>query len=336
MISYIEPATSEVTLGAGDRVMLSVSLYGAQRIRDDSLADDIGLVWDAPDGGSLSGDTSGDSSVLYTAPSAPGAYKVIASIPQTDCVAEPCTATFIITVRRRSAPTAVPAEEPVNPTGLIPQVLTDEAGNQYAVLTPEEGGSFEVDAYGLSARRGAVQSGEIVGVRMDEAGAASDIGMPHHRYTLAGNIYDISVVDASSAEVETYRLNTPAEICVPMPPELRPSLSDIALVMIMSDGSLSISSGRARLGSSTSMMSICGNISTLPASIAAGRRGATIPTVTLGPTQVDISELPDSGGTAPESASVFVYLILLGIAALAIATALILVWPRKGRKRQEC
>ena len=330
-ISYLEAATSEVTLVAGDQVSLSVSLHGIQGIRDDSLADDIGLVWDAPDGGSLSGDTSGDSSVLYTAPSAPGTYKVVASVPETDCAADPCTATFLITVRRRYAPPTVLTEEPVNPAGLIPEVVTDETGNQYAVLTPEEGGSFEVDDYSLIAPRGAVQSGEIVGVRMDKAGAASDIGMPHHRYTLAGSIYDISAVDTSGAEVATYRLNTPAEICVPMPPELRPSLSDIALVMIMNDGSLSINSGTARLGPSTSSISVCGKVGTLPASVAVGHRGAPMPTVTPEPTQVDHSELPDSGGAAPRTVGSVVYMMLFSSVILAIGFALIVGRSRRGR-----
>ena len=334
MVSSIEAAVGQVTVPPGDQVRLSVAIYGWQQIRDDSLVEDARIVWDAPDGGNLSEASSGGASVLYTAPSVPGNYTVTASMSAVDCLADPCTATFVVEVLRRPvSPASGP--EPVNPPGDIPAVIADAFGDQYAVLTPEEGGEFEGEGYGLTALPGAVPNGEILGVRIDAAGPASDFSMAQHRLTLAGTIYEISATDASGAEVETYRLNSPVEVCLPMPVELRSSLSKIALAAIMADGSLRIASSTVRIGSSTSALSVCGRVGTLPASVAIGRIGAPepSPTVMPDPVQADTSDLPDTGGAAPRTVSPVVYLMLIGSAVLALALSLI--GARSRRNRQE-
>ena len=112
---------------------------------------------------------------------------------------------------------------------MIPVTLSDDDGVAYAVLTPVEGGSFVGDGYSLEAGAGAVSNGEYIGVSMAPAGDASNVGMTWHRYTLAGQRYVISVVDADRVLVSDYALNKAVTACAPLPSELRGNIADIVL-----------------------------------------------------------------------------------------------------------
>ena len=157
-ISRIESTIRSVTVSPGDRVTLSVDIYGAQDIKANALGDGIGFLWsDDNAGGNFEGN---DSEVSYTAPDRAGNYTVSVATPFSACRAPltdevRCTVTLDITVRRSS--TAVePTPEPRNPAGAIPPILTDPDGNQYEVFTPEGGGTFTGDdfiAEGESGRR---------------------------------------------------------------------------------------------------------------------------------------------------------------------------------------
>ena len=328
LISRIEPTIRGVTLQGGEDVRLAIEVYGVQNVLDNSLLDNITLVWDDNDaGGSFDG--TGEK-VVYTAPSVPGSYNVTASLIPNYCKEDPttdeteCSASFDVTVRRPSAPQ--PEDEaPVNPSGEIPTILIDSDGNQYEVFTPVEGGTFDPDAgYRISAESGDVPNGELVGVRMSDDGPASNLGMTHQRYTLGGNMYGIHVVDSTGTTVLSYLLHDPAEVCIPLPAELRSNISKIAMVAMNSDDSLTILSASVRIG--TSGTSVCGNISNLPATVAVGVQGApdAIPTATPMPEP----EAPDTGGAAPSSAGLL-WLMLIGIATIAVG-----VYVRTTRRRR--
>ena len=328
LISRIEPTIRGVTLQGGEDVRLAIEVYGVQNILDNSLLDNITLVWDDNDaGGSFDG--TGEK-VVYTAPSVPGSYNVTASLIPNYCKEDPttdeteCSASFEVTVRRPSAPQ--PEDEaPVNPSGEIPTILIDSDGNQYEVFTPVEGGTFDPDAgYRISAESGDVPNGELVGVRMSDDGPASNLGMTHQRYTLGGNMYGIHVVDSTGTTVSSYLLDDPAEVCIPLPAELRSNISKIAMVAMNSDDSLTILAASVRIG--TSGTSVCGNISNLPATVAVGVQGApdAIPTATPMPEP----EAPDTGGRAPSSAGLL-WLMLIGIATIAVG-----VYVRTTRRRR--
>ena len=225
-------------------------------------------------------------------------------------------------------PTPVATNTPSNPDGEIPSTLIDGDGNQYEVFTPEEGGNFDGDAFSITATRGAVQNGEYIGVRMYESDAASNTGETHQRYTLGGNQYRIDVVDpgidvadSEGASVMPYRLNTPAEVCMPLPPELNASINDATILTTNPDGTLAVISSSVRVG--TSGTQICGDISELPALIAVGKQGtpAAIPAPTPEPTP----EAPETGGASPSAAAIL-WLILLGA---AVATLSVFVVKRR-------
>ncbi len=322
-ISKIEPGIRGVTVSAGERVVLSVKAYGLQGIQDQKLSAGMGLEWNAEDGGSVETAAGDDQwQVIHTARSSPGTYTVVASfVNDGDCVADleerddACTADFVVRVRRAAPPQPV-EEAPVNPPGEIPSLLSDDGGNQYEVFTPVEGGTFDSgEGYSITAPSGAVPNGEFIGVRMSDDGPASNLGMTHQRYTLGGNMYGVHAVDSSEATVSSYVLDDPANVCVPLPDELRTNISDLALVVINSDGSLTILAANVHIGAAGT--SVCGNLSNLPASVAVGSQGApaAIPTATPEPEPV----LPDTGATAPTSNSAL-WALILGIAIVSLGT----------------
>ena len=174
MISRIEPAIRGATVSGGDQITLEVEIYGLQDVMDQKLAygpdgkagtgDDVMFDW---------GDASSDNgpSITYTAPNSPGTHTVTASLAANDvlprgqprCRMDKCSASFEIRVRRPSAEQE-PDPAPVNPPGDIPELLADDGGNQYAVFTPEEGGTFDAgEGYSITAAAGAVPNNEFIG-----------------------------------------------------------------------------------------------------------------------------------------------------------------------------
>ena len=229
----------------------------------------------------------------YTAPSAPGTYTVNASVAGNACSgdSDDCSAKFEIRVRRPATPQP-DNELAVNPPWAIPPILADDPGNQYEVFTPEEGGRFDGDTYSISASPGAVPNGEVVGLRMEESGSSSNVGMTRHRYTLVGNSYAVFAVDASGDALSGYRLNAPVEVCMPLPAEGRRNISDIALVVGNADGSQTVLSASVRIVASG--VDVCGKVSEVPATVSVGVAGAPAPIPT--PLPLVTPEAPD---TAP-------------------------------------
>ena len=326
-ISRIEPSISGVTVSAGDRVQLSFDIYGRQKILDNDLADSHVFTWDDGDAGGDFETTDDPNTIIYTAPMTPGMHTVTASSPRGACLSgeneeeieQRCTAIFAITVRRLSE---VPEERPAptNPVGEIPSVLVDAEGRQYEVLTPEEGGMFDGGDVTLTADPGVVPNGEVVGMRVDAGGPASNIGKPHHRYSLGGIWYEIRAVDAVGSAISAYILDAPLSVCLPLPSELRSNISDVAIISSAAGDSQTVHASTVRIGASTA--SVCANVSTLPISIAVGRLGS--PADLPMPTPLPTPEAPDTGGTASLSSSAVLPSLILGIAALILGSALVI------------
>ena len=299
-----------VTVSPREKVRLSVDVYGLQDILDNGLATDVTFEWSVkPRGGSFAevdpsvdADTNANErEVIFTAPSSSGRYSVAAALGPSECddgdgLYDGCVAEIELTVLRPSQPVE-PAPTPANPSGAIPSILTDGEGNQYEVFTPEEGGTFDGGRFSITAPSSAVANREYIGLRMYEAGTASNSGKRHQRYTLGGNLYNVAVVDADGNPVTSYVLNTPAKVCLPLPAELSSNISDIVIVATNSDNSLTVLASAVRL--TTSGAGICGNISRLSATLSAGRQGA--PAAILAPTPEATPLSPDTGGASPSA-----------------------------------
>ncbi len=311
-IQRITASTPNVALAIGETVVLSIDVIGRQNVQDQNLGNGIEFDWSAS-GGRLPEDADG-TSVTYTAPSAPGTYTVTVS-PSSGCVGtgSDCTATFRISVHRQGEATG-PDAPPRSPPGVIPTILNDSDGAQYEVFTPEDGGSFQGEGFWITAAAGVIPNGEVIGVRIAVTGSASNAGMSHHRYTLYGDRYSIFAVDAMGGPLSSYRLEGPAEICIPIPSELRSSITDVGLVGINDGSALTALTSWVRV---SPVLIACGNLSLLPATIAAGIPGSPPPAPTATPEPTPA--LPPTGGTAPTSSPVFWWAMLIGFAMVAIA-----------------
>ena len=311
LISRIEPSVRSVTVSAGDVVRLSFDIYGVQDILDNDLGEDEVFIWD--DGGA-NGSFKSDKRanvIIYTAPTTYGKHTVTVTPRGGACEAgddaeERCSATFTITVRRPSSvPEARPA--PKNPEGKFPSVLVDAEGRQYEVFTPEEGGIFDGGEVRLSADPGVVPNGEVVGLRAEVAGPASNEGMTHHRYTLVGDAYELMAVDAAGTAISSsYVLNEPLEVCVPLPPVARRDISDVAMVVHNIDGTLTTLSASPRIVPSG--VEFCGNLSMVPATVSVGVDGSPAALPTAVPEEEPVP--PDTGGSSPSGTGLLIFVIL--------------------------
>ena len=337
-ILRISPQIRSVTVSPRDQVRLGVDVYGMQDILDNELGNNVAFEWTAtPSEGSIEESVPGtdddsvpdEREVIFTAPSSAGRYVLQAALDSWECAynddkSDDCVAEIEVVVRRPSQPLE-PTQVPANPDGQIPSIITDPDGNQHEVFTPEEGGNFIGEDVTVSAEPGAVPNGEIIGVRADVAGTASNAGQTHHRVTLDGNYYTLSAVDASGQPLSGYLLDDPVTVCIPLPSRLAPNISEVAMVSAHDDGTFTMLSPKVKITSDGVVL--CGALSELSATIAAAHTGppSTLPTPT--PAPAPTPETPDTGGASP-SAAVILWIILLGTAT-ATLSALIL----NGRKK---
>ena len=316
-ITRIEPEFPMVVIGTGDRVLLSVDIFGAQNTKDNSLG--ATFEW-TQDKGSLREQPLDGSrrEIIFTGPYAPRTYVVTASLDRSRCQPDvdddresACSADFTIHLRRLYRPLELP---PTNPPGDIPETLTDSDDNHYEVFTPVEGGTFDAgEGFSITVPPGAVPDGEFIGIRMSDGGGASNVCTTDKRLTLGGNVYDVDLVDSSEAVIDTYNLDDPATVCVPLPNALPTNLYDLALVGINSGGSLTVHAAVVRINS-TGGTEVCGYLSNLPAEVAVGIQSmpAVIPTAT----PESVPEPPSTGATAPSSNGA-VWALLIGIAIVS-------------------
>ncbi len=295
-ILSIEPSIKKVVISPGELVRLEVDFYGRQKVLDNDLAEQALIIWsDGRSGGKFNGT---GRRIHYTAPENPGDYTILVRIPASQCYGDfdQCSAQFQIAVKRKTSIEPIPIE-PVNPQGEIPTILTDAEGTAYEVLTPVDGGQYIGDGFTFTAPTGAVESGEFIGVSIQQGASASNVGETHQRYTIEGRWYKISTIDANQEPISDYKLNVPAQVCIPLPNELMSRIDALAIVARNTDtGSFTILSSNVRINSDGSTH-LCGNVSELPVEIAAAKRGApdALPT----PVPPDLStevDPPDTGG----------------------------------------
>ena len=328
----IEPDIESVSIRVGNKVRLSIRVFGIQNQRDDSLADDAGVTveWTSDGGGTFAEsappgvDPNGhpdDRKVLHTVPDTPGTYNVTARLDRpSECAGteEQCSASIKIIVTRSIEIAPSPTPMPCNISGNIPSAIADSKGVQYSVLTPADGGTFTGDDGGeITASVNAVAGCAYIGVRIDKAGPADNANNPLYRYALAGDIYSVSAVDSAGDEISDYSFDRPVQICVPLPPALRGNIADITALNINPDGSLTALTSKI-ISTPNGNPKVCGALGMLPADIAAGKRGAPDPTFSPVPTATP--EPPETGGRAVSYAWVLIAGIL-GIAMLMLGSA---------------
>ena len=338
-VHSIRPTVREVSIRAGDTIVLTVDIYNTQEALDNTIPDkdDSKLVFRWADmragtGGGSAGGTfaapTDERRVTYTAPSSPGTYTVTAEAqPDGVCnshhegatevtAAEraPCIATFTIRVSRAPTP-PTPAPDPINPAGVIPTSMTDDAGTAYTVFTPVDGGTFTGDEITVTAPAGAIPDRTTVGIAATVSDTPVPAPVPGATMSLAGSYYDINAIaDNGEPPIPSYTLNQPATACLPFPQEFRADLSNVVVVQRKSTGDLSILSTKIR--SLSGDLTVCAAISQLPATVAVARLGTVpAPTPTTPATPTDT---PDTGATTPG----YIILLLTILAGLLLLTGM--------------
>ena len=331
-ILRIKPSVESISIRAGSKVRLSVSVFGLQNEQDDSLAEkeEVTFEWSssngegsfeesAPAGAETNGEPD-DRKVLHTVSDIPGTYTVTATLGQGECrgTDEQCSATVRITVIRTIVREASATPVPCQISGTIPAAIPDSAGNQHSVFTPTDGGTFTGENVEVTAPINAVAGCEYIGIRVVESGPAMNRNNPLYRYTLAGMLYSVQAVDSSGATITDYQFNRPIQVCVPLPGTLRGNISEIDALKLNSDGTLTALTSKI-LSTPNGSPRVCGNLSELPADIAAGKRGAPDPTPEPMPTATP--EPPETGGAAvPYTWAWLIAILGVGVFVLGAAT----------------
>ena len=336
-LESITPVVREISVNAGDTVMLMVDVYNAQSKLENALAisDESPLVFrwseSGTGGGSFSEPASGRR-VTYTVPSLPGRYTVLAEAQPdgicishhgdasaiTDAERAPCIATFTLNVSR--APGQIgPQDPPVNPPGAIPSSMTDSAGVAYSVFTPVDGGTFTGTDITVSAGAGAVPDRTLLGVSAAASEVPVPAPIPGASMSLAGSFYDVNAITSDgSSPLLSLTLDAPLNVCLPYPDEFRAELSNVVAVERQFNGELAILTTKVR--SNAGVLTVCGAVSTLPATVGVAKLG-TVPAIQ--PTPMPDDPLPEAGGAAP-SHTLLLLALLLG--------ALLLTWIYRMRR----
>ena len=344
-ILRIEPDIESVALRIGEKVRLKTRIFGLQNQHDDSLADDaspaeVSFEWSATNSaGQFTESTNhkirtnqqpDDRTVLYTAPEHPGEYTVTAELdtPQ-ECAGneEQCRANFKIIAKRSiyTQPSSTPI--PCVISGATPSAIADSKGNQYAVFTPAQGGTFttENEEAEITAPPGAIPGCQYIGIRIDKAEPAANRNNSLYRFTLAGDTYSVSAIDSSGVPISDYRFDRPAQLCIPLPPALRSNIADIYILKINSENNTLTALTSKIITTPNQNPKVCGALRNIPAQVAAGKRGAPDPTPIPMPTAT--SEPPTTGGTVvPYSFALLI--TLLGITILTLGISILLSKPK--------
>ena len=348
-INSISPEVTEVSLRAGDTIRLSVNIFGLADNEDNDIVEeadsDLIFRWSETStntGGSFA-DPNHERRVIYTAPGLPGTYTVMAEAQPdgvcskhhatdfgiTDADRAECQATVTVHVSRAPDTPEAP-KDPINPGGLIPTSLTDNAGTAYAVFLPVEGGTFTGEGITVSAQPGAVPDLTLVGVAASPAGAVP-APTPGARMTLAGTFFDIDgVTQNGAAPVTGYTFDDPISACLPLPTAFRGNVSDVVLVEQKSDGSLGVLATKIRQTGGT--LSVCGSMTNLPATVAVAKLG-TVPPPPPEPDTGIGDELPDTGATTPYGAPWSIWALLIGATATLLATTTVITRGRRTTRR---
>ena len=219
---------SSLTVQAGQVVALSVSPINELDVENLDMPSVV-YTWNAGGCGTLSSTTS--RTPIFTASSSgcSGSITVHASqgggsqVPSSDL-------SISITVKSPPAP-AAPTAVPVDPTVVPVIVPAGLTADDVSVILPSTGGAFSIpQAAGdtgapiaISIPGGAIDSGtafavNIVVVSSDDVPPppeAATEGFSSNTFKFGSTIIDIRWFDESGTELSPFKLNKPAQICVP-------------------------------------------------------------------------------------------------------------------------
>ncbi|MCH8909862.1 MAG: hypothetical protein IH867_03885 [Chloroflexi bacterium] len=219
-------APTSLNLQTGQAVGISVlpiNDLGVVNLNMESIV----YSWIAGSCGSLSGDTT-SRTPIFTASGSPGTCNIGVhaiqggggNVPSTDR----SISVNVVAPPPVAASTAVPVDPAIIPN-IVPAGLT---ASDVAVILPSSGGTFSVAQSGavpisISVPSGALDSGVAAAVAINVVSAGSVAppptgateGATSGTFRFGSTIIEIQWYDDNGAALDTFRLNRPAEICVP-------------------------------------------------------------------------------------------------------------------------
>jgi|SaaInl4_135m_RNA_FD_contig_81_351915_length_1780_multi_12_in_0_out_0_1 hypothetical protein len=221
-------ATSSLSLQAGQVVALTVSPIDDNGNVDQNMPN-ITYQWHAGSCGVLS--STSIQSPIFTANGSSCTGQVYVRAVQGNSPAVPASG-LIISVSVASPPaTAAPAVVPVDPAVIpviVPAGLTAE---DVSVILPSVGGAFSIPQVegdtgapvAISIPGGAIDSGTASAVNIvlvspadvPNPPASATEGLSSNTFKFGSTIIDIQWYDDEGSPLSTFKLNKPAQICVP-------------------------------------------------------------------------------------------------------------------------
>lgn len=317
VISRIEPQIVSATVVTGQQVRLTANVFNMQDTSANTRFDlQTGpfttnrpqLQWADGTGDGAFVQTDSPRSVYYTAPATPTTVIITAeAVPYGVCrghhaspaVTSDCIATFTIRVVVPGDTTSPAQSQPRNPSGQIPTSLSDDAGVEYEVATPEQGGRYRAEdcetCPTVTIPIGAVPNQTVIGVRAATYAATSMDQSANGQLVISDEHTRVVAVDRQGNRLTNYRLNIPMQVCVPFPPAFRSRLDSAALFEFAD-----VPSGNRLLASDiytrNGKLTLCGKTDRLPTTLAPARLGAPEPSHTAESLTI---HPPNAGDRAP-------------------------------------
>ncbi len=234
VLGDVIPYQEYINLRKGQDTFVGINMFNIDGALDNSLADreDVTIRWTASIGDIHNADAR---STLYTAPHRVGDFAIRVSIVQ----AIPGGA---VEVRKRIPVRVIGEDQVVQVTsgGQSPPEELVYRGDGYATVTYDSGGRYEVEgALGawLDVPPVSIPVRDWIGVRLLRGAEAAVLQSNVRRFDAIGNWYQVAYVSADALPINDLAFVPHAEVCLPVPSAIQPSLlDDIEIMLLLDDG----------------------------------------------------------------------------------------------------
>ncbi len=234
VLGDVIPHQQYINLRKGQDTFVGMNMFNTDGALDNSLADreDVTIRWTASIGDIHNPDAR---STLYTAPHRVGDFAIRVSIVQ----AIPGGA---VEVRKRIPIRVIGEDQEVQVTsgGQSPPEELVYRGDGYATVTYNHGGRYEVEgALGawLDVPPLSIPVRDWIGVRLLRGAEAAVLQSNVRRFDAIGNWYQVAYVSADALPINDLAFVPHAEVCLPVPSTVQPSLlDDIEIMLLLDDG----------------------------------------------------------------------------------------------------
>ena len=256
----VVPYQSFINLRKGQDTLIGVNMFNIDGGLDNSLADreDVTIYWTASIGDIEESDAR---STTYIAPHRAGDFAVRVSITQE-------IPGGAVVVRKR-IPVRIIGEDQQVEAFFGNEAPPDEItyrGDGYKTATHKSGGEYAADGASFKVLPLSIPVRDWIGVRLIEGADASGLQENVRRFDPIGSWYEAAYVSADALPISDITFTPHAEVCLPVPATVQPSLLDDIEIMLLLDNGvqqlLNSPTRRAANLASQSLGRVCARAST--------------------------------------------------------------------------